>query len=77
MKIRTLSAVACLVVGATLCGTGAAAADGGARGAAGDDPGTHSRNRIQIRVWDSFNICGNSILTPLLNPASRGTCGDK
>ncbi|MET8746885.1 chaplin [Streptomyces sp. NPDC004728] len=67
--------MACLVVGATLGGVGAAVADSGAEGAAVGSPGVISGNNIQVPIHLPINLCGNSIdIVGLVNPALAGTC---
>ncbi|MER7466915.1 chaplin [Streptomyces sp. NPDC097981] len=75
MKIRTLAVAACLVVGATLGGIGAASADATADGYAIGSPGVLSGNVVQVPIDIPINVCGNGIgLIGMLNPAAANTC---
>nr|WSX54862.1 chaplin [Streptomyces sp. NBC_00974] len=67
--------MACLVLGATLGGVGAAVADANAEGVAVGSPGVLSGNVIQVPIHIPINVCGNSIgLVSLLNPSFGNTC---
>ncbi|MEV0411405.1 chaplin [Streptomyces sp. NPDC050448] len=75
MKIRTLAVAACLVVGATLGGIGAASADATAEGYAIGSPGFLSGNVIQFPTHIPINVCGNGInYLGVLNPTGGNTC---
>ncbi|MBT2406581.1 MULTISPECIES: chaplin [unclassified Streptomyces] len=75
MKIRTVAAVACLVLSATLGGVGAAAADSEAHGVAIGSPGVLSGNVVQVPIHIPINICGNSVnIIGVLNPAAANVC---
>ncbi|MFK8906969.1 chaplin [Streptomyces sp. YS-3] len=74
MRIRT-AFVAVAAVAGVVAGTGAAAADAGAKGAAIGSPGFLSGNVIQVPIHLPINICGNSVdVIGLLNPAAGNTC---
>jgi hypothetical protein len=56
-------------------GTGLAAADAGAYGAAVNSPGVLSGNMAQVPVHVPINVCGNTVnVIALLNPAFGNTC---
>ncbi|MFJ3923375.1 chaplin [Streptomyces sp. NPDC090022] len=75
MKIRTLAAAACLVVGAMMGGAGAAVADSEAHGIAAGSPGFLSGNVVQVPIHIPINVCGNSVnIIGLLNPAGGNLC---
>ncbi|GAA3372629.1 chaplin ChpF [Streptomyces sannanensis] len=71
-KAVVLSAAAAAAV---LGGTGIAAADAGAEGAAMDSPGAVSGNNVQVPVHIPVNACGNTVnVIGLLNPAWGAWC---
>ncbi|AYV31573.1 chaplin [Streptomyces sp. CJ_13] len=75
MKIRTMAAAACLIVGAVLGGAGSAMADSEAHGIAAGSPGFLSGNLIQVPIHVPINACGNSVnVIGLLNPTAGNVC---
>ncbi|WP_328222634.1 chaplin [Streptomyces sp. NBC_00310] len=56
---------------------GAAHADSGAQGSAGNSPGVLSGNTVQAPVEAEVNVCGNTVnVVGLLNPAAGNKCSN-
>lgn len=73
--MRKGTVLAALAGGMVLAGSGVAAADAGAQGAAVGSPGVLSGNLVQVPVHVPVNVCGNTInVIGLLNPTFGNSC---
>jgi hypothetical protein len=76
--LKKIVAAVAVTGGLVLAGSGVAAADSGAQGAAVHSPGVVSGNVVQIPVHVPVNVCGNTIsVVGLLNPTFGNVCLNK
>lgn len=75
MRIVKTAVVTAAAGAAVFAGTGIAAADSGAQGAAVGSPGVGSGNVVQVPVHVPVNACGNTVnVIGALNPAFGNFC---
>lgn len=76
--LKKIVAAAAVTGGLVLAGSGIAAADAGAEGAAVQSPGVVSGNVIEVPIHVPVNVCGNTIsVVGLLNPVFGNACLSK